>query len=787
MPANVDRLTALGMVPRLAREFARQVNTSTGDARRLMELSMPGPTARYVAAAITAGTASVRRLVEVGLVPGLAKEVVASLGGGTGPVVPSLLIGGLPLGSEGTAGSLYEGYTMSWGDEFTTLDIVGPNKPKGYLTNRGTIALPGNRSSAASAHYYTDPLHTGYNDAGRGVAGITDTMSIVNGGTSLRLRARSASVAERNLFAPSSYSGGKPIIAASAINTAQQLQFFVANGGEIIIEARMRHSPKASNPAGWHPTFWTFSGSPTVESESDETDVIEANSQRGYLNRNTWANGSASTTGTKGPIETIDGNYHIYTAVLTKTECRLYVDGVLAFTEAQDTNAKNRPQYLIWTNVVYLSSYNGENFNAAAWAADPDGADLDIDWTRVWRKTGRKHIKPLVTVADRQTAYAGTTTFTLPPAADIWGSSGLTEYLQCVAGEANDPTNDTKFIGLPPGVTYNSTTRAVTVDWSAASGSPGRLIFNLQAWDTAGSTCEPLTFCVNRGPKISTTAITIAPSSGASIDVYARADVGNLLPKTVEVTGLPSWLAFNATTGLVTGNAPASGSGSFSIKVTNNLGQTVTESVAYNVAASAAVVEQFNDETNAAPVGWTSAWVTSGVDYIEGGGYLRSAVTTTGRHAIREDQSAAAADVEVLCKIRTSRATGTESYIGPVVRGGGAAGSESGYFARLQTASGSLVVSAGKYVNGTLTAPFSGFPTNLSASINTYYWIRMRAVGTTIQVKAWADGASEPTSWQFTGTDNSLASGWVGLSAATAGGNYDCDYLSYTTDGSTAP
>jgi hypothetical protein len=41
-----------------------------------------------------------------------------------------------------------------------------------------------------------------------------------------------------------------------------------------------------------------------------------------------------------------------------------------------------------------------------------------------------------------------------------------------------------------------------------------------------------------------------------------------------------------------------------------------------------------------------------------------------------------------------------------------------------------------------------------------YIWIRAQVVGTnptTINVKAWADGTTQPATWQFTATDSNAA------------------------------
>src|SRR5690606_8085377 len=99
------------------------------------------------------------------------------------------------------------------------------------------------------------------------------------------------------------------------------------------------------------------------------------------------------------------------------------------------------------------------------------------------------------------------------------------------------------------------------------------------------------------------------------------------------------------------------------------------------------------------------------------------------------------ANVEVVARFR-SAVVGAGGYSGGLaVRASGAAGAETGY-ALLVT---STEVTLGRFQSGTFTA-LKGAPYTLAA--NTWTWIRLRANGTTIQARAWADGAAEPTTWQ---------------------------------------
>ena len=76
-------------------------------------------------------------------------------------------------------------------------------------------------------------------------------------------------------------------------------------------------------------------------------------------------------------------------------------------------------------------------------------------------------------------------------------------------------------------------------------------------------------------------------------------------------------------------------------------------------------------------------------------------------------------------------------------------------------------------------------------------WIRFKIAGSTIQIKTWADGASEPGSWGQTWTDSDITAagffgfGFQGASGTGSGPNAGTQYLifqlSFGTDGDAAP
>jgi hypothetical protein len=116
------------------------------------------------------------------------------------------------------------------------------------------------------------------------------------------------------------------------------------------------------------------------------------------------------------------------------------------------------------------------------------------------------------------------------------------------------------------------------------------------------------------------------------------------------------------------------------------------------------------------------------------------------------------------------------------LRGSGASGSETGYFAGLVSGGGLALY---KLVSGVQTvigtAPFSW-------SLSNWYWVRLRANGTSITAKVWQDGNTEPGTWNINASDTSVSSGgWVGVGTASSLDSPYYDYFSVGLSGQTAP
>lgn len=195
--------------------------------------------------------------------------------------------------------------------------------------------------------------------------------------------------------------------------------------------------------------------------------------------------------------------------------------------------------------------------------------------------------------------------------------------------------------------------------------------------------------------------------------------------------------------------------------------------------------EEFSGGPGGIPTDWTQRWSTTGVTWTEdAGGFLRAVKTTAGRTALSWNDTDASDDIEVLAKVRSSVFSDASTYPSVVLRGSGAAASESGYVFAIQTGVGVQRIGLFKYVGGVSTEIVS--PVIKAMTTNTWYWIRCRANGTGLHMRFWADGDAEPGTWDISETDPSLSSGWAGVFGFSAS-TVDWDSFSYALSGGTAP
>lgn len=203
--------------------------------------------------------------------------------------------------------------------------------------------------------------------------------------------------------------------------------------------------------------------------------------------------------------------------------------------------------------------------------------------------------------------------------------------------------------------------------------------------------------------------------------------------------------------------------------------------------------EDFGDHTIGAgtPVGFTNRWGATSLSYAiqaEGiagsvsGKEFKLAFGTDERKFVSWDAvSNLYTDVEVTVGfyVVAIDASISTSHAGIIVRGGGAAASETGY--RLTVISTAAPAAGGGiflgyYLNGAATtvatAPFAW-------ALNTRYYMKLSCIGKYIKAKIWAHNAAEPSDWLIEAENEGITDpGRVGFFATQDSSDPAFDYIS---------
>lgn len=499
-------------------------------------------------------------------------------------------VGGYAVGQTGANGSIYQGYTLSWADDFLggVPNLVGPQTALGaYFPNRpfagGQGSLP-QRGGLSSVAPVVDPLYTGYGDSNKGVAVGYSVVRQAN--SIISVQARRATSGESSFLAQPSVS----LNVESEVNSLGAVGWYSA-ANAVIVEYYARLNPAAgSYLTGGVLSTWQLSGQPAVNSgpAADEFDQVETNlSPPAHTGANTWVGTTKTVVNqTNYSPDIQDANWHLITAIQNTTQILLYVDGVLKQTLAYSANTASLPSYFL------LQAFTGgAGFTQSAWTSSgttaSSGTWIDVDYIRIWRTTGTPHYSPAVGIAPLNVDYGGSGTIVLPSKTAIWGDSSAVEFVQVVPFEPLSPgcTDFNSFSQFPPGISYNAGTRTISVNYAGINGGAGRNHVVVQAYLSTGATFQPLRITINRGPKVLTQAQALGNGTAYSYDLYWDCDVGIMTPKVISVSGLPSGLTFDGVS-VVSGTVSSNGTTSVPITVTNNQGQSVTTNVNFVVSAS---------------------------------------------------------------------------------------------------------------------------------------------------------------------------------------------------------
>lgn len=205
--------------------------------------------------------------------------------------------------------------------------------------------------------------------------------------------------------------------------------------------------------------------------------------------------------------------------------------------------------------------------------------------------------------------------------------------------------------------------------------------------------------------------------------------------------------------------------------------------------------------TNQAPDDWTNLWhgdVTWTVieeSGVEGGKLLNGDFVSENRHRfLRWDIVPESSDQEVLQKVRVVNTQSEDTSLGEncfaVVRAGGEGEASEpdweGYATWLQLYNGFFSFDIIRIEGDSQTSIAN---TSFEWTGDTWYYVRLRAEGSTISAKIWEEGETEPVEWTLETTDTTYTSGYAGIGNHTGllADSRQWDIVGIGIDGASAP
>jgi len=159
----------------------------------------------------------------------------------------------------------------------------------------------------------------------------------------------------------------------------------------------------------------------------------------------------------------------------------------------------------------------------------------------------------------------------------------------------------------------------------------------------------------------------------------------------------------------------------------------------------------------------SSNYTTSGTWAYDGGN--KTLNYSTGQQAFAVQNVNVSDKITAVCSVYiTDAPDGLNDYIGvQVTANASAGGSNNGYCAVFRGGDTSNIWLLDSNVDWIASGAFSW-------SINTKYWLKIYRNGTSVKIKAWVDGGSEPASWTIDTTVTPRSNTYVGFAASNPGG-----------------
>lgn len=537
-------------------------------------------------------------------------------------------IGGVAINTLATSGP-EAGMRLVYGDDFDgQLDMMGPAPAQRFgrwCPTRGNYLIydPGQqpRASTGLGGVDADPYWTGHLDSNRGepIASLSDI--IVQSGGKLSLRQRDM-VAGEEKHVPFANQNTMSSMAHGAFDVMVTAPF-------VYKWEEQRFANYRDHMTTWFMNYMGFTrGDIEVDFEAASKKNGTGDGRQLEFNINAWDGVERSETDSAGSAAvTVDWATPKTMAFHADAQgiVNFYMEGQLAYQYARKPEkVLAQPYHPVFSNHMYN-------------VPRPTGLSR-LEYGYIALYVPNKHYVPQVAPLLIQVASGESKTVVLPTQLALWGEA-VTEKIEACMVEPNEPGGTTSgqfYVDLPPGVTFNSSTRELAINVT----TPGRLNIGMYVI-RAGCSCKVFRIAIEVGPVINIANINVTKGKPFSLDLYKLVDCGILVTdgvkrtKKITVEGLPGDLPYDDGTGFISGTTNATeGISQVTITGTNSGGQKATRTANLNVSAAgeyayqslAGIVARF-DGSRAASFAAASGDFTALGNAVAGGGDLARATT----------------------------------------------------------------------------------------------------------------------------------------------------------------
>ena len=522
-------------------------------------------------------------------------------------------------------------------------------------------------------------------------------------------------------------------------------------------------APQVFSEEAWFKTTSTqggkiigFGSSATADSSTADRQLYLSNT--GLLNFGVLSGGSARTVTTTTAYN--NGQWHHVVATLGDAGMQLYVDGAPAGSLPTTTFGQSYNGYWRLAGDAVTTAFPNRPTRTRLAGSLDEVAVYPVALTAAQVV---KHWQVGKALNQAPTAVFTSSVNQLQVAFDASGSSDADGTVASYSWDFGDGSTGT---GVSPTHTY------------AEAGSYPVV---LTVTDNGGATAGVTQAVVTRVNQLPTASFTSTSADlTATFDAAASTDLDGTIDSY-------AWAFGDGSTGTgVSPNHPYAAGGTYSVTLTvtdneSGVGTTTKDVTVTPPPVGSAVAADAFDRTVA--TGWGSAdtggaWTASGgtSSVADGAGAItvNAGVTATLRLA-----ATSAADIDVQHRVwLDALPTGGGSYLSDLLRRN-ATGDYRGKVRVLAT--GAVQVQLVKVVGGTETALANAVTVSgLTYPAGTPLSVRTQASGaspTTLRIKVWVAGSTEPTTWQQTVTDST-----AGLQEAGAVG-----FIAFTSSSATAP